>query len=89
MGMNEERIINPADTADDQRLEVTLRPRTMAEYIGQAAMREKLGIYLEAARRRGGAKVDKTPVWSVDSPILVRSMVKAGPEVLIAGPKRL
>jgi len=55
MGISEERIISPADSADDQHLEVSLRPRTMAEYIGQAAMREKLGIFLEAAKRRGEA----------------------------------
>ena len=55
MGISEERIINPADSAEDQHVEVSLRPRTMAEYIGQAAMREKLGIFLEAARRRGEA----------------------------------
>ncbi len=30
----------------------SLRPRTMDEYIGQQAMREKLSIFLEAARRR-------------------------------------
>jgi Holliday junction DNA helicase RuvB len=51
--MNEEsRIISPADTLDDLSVEVSLRPKTMDEYIGQPAMREKLGVFLEAARRR-------------------------------------
>jgi Holliday junction DNA helicase RuvB len=33
-------------------MDSTLRPRTMNEYIGQQAMREKLNIFIEAARRR-------------------------------------
>ena len=40
---------------DDFEAEITLRPKTMDEYIGQPAMREKLGIFLEAARRRSEA----------------------------------
>src|SRR5210317_1057460 len=47
-----DRIVNPVDTPSDQAMDSSLRPRTMAEYIGQQAMREKLGIFLEAARRR-------------------------------------
>jgi len=47
-----DRIVNPIDTPSDKAMEITLRPRTMAEYIGQETMREKLGIFLEAARRR-------------------------------------
>jgi len=51
--MNEEtRVISPEDTIDDLSVEASLRPRTMDEYIGQPAMREKLGIFLEAAKRR-------------------------------------
>ncbi len=53
MASNEERIINPVDTAEDQDIDFSLRPRSMAEYIGQPAMREKLGIFLEAAIKRG------------------------------------
>ena len=33
-------------------MDISLRPKTMDEYIGQEAMREKLSIFLEAARRR-------------------------------------
>jgi Holliday junction DNA helicase RuvB len=51
--MNEEtRIISPEDTIEDLSVELSLRPKTMDEYIGQPAMREKLGIFLEAAKRR-------------------------------------
>jgi holliday junction DNA helicase RuvB len=52
MAIYEERVVNPLHSPDDQVLETSLRPRTMSEYIGQPAMREKLGIFLEAAKRR-------------------------------------
>jgi Holliday junction DNA helicase RuvB len=55
MSEAEERIISPGDSADDFAVEASIRPKTMDEYIGQPAMREKLGIFLEAARRRGEA----------------------------------
>ena len=51
----EERVISPEDSNEDLTVEITLRPKTMDEYIGQPAMREKMGIFLEAARRRGEA----------------------------------
>jgi len=47
-----ERVVDPVDTPSDKALDITLRPRTMDEYIGQQVMREKLSIFLEAARRR-------------------------------------
>ena len=55
--MNEpaDRLVTPLDTPEDRAAETTLRPRTLAEYVGQPAMREKLEIYLEAARRRSEA----------------------------------
>jgi Holliday junction DNA helicase RuvB len=51
----EERVISPEDISEDLVAEVSLRPKTMDEYIGQPAMREKLGIFIEAARRRTDA----------------------------------
>ena len=35
-----ERIVDPVDTPSDKALDITLRPRTMDEYIGQQVMRE-------------------------------------------------
>jgi Holliday junction DNA helicase RuvB len=55
MNEAEERIISPLDVGEDVELEASLRPRTLDEYIGQPAMREKLSIFLEAAKRRGDA----------------------------------
>ena len=49
MSEAEERVISADDRVEDFENEVTLRPKSMDEYIGQPAMREKLGIFLEAA----------------------------------------
>ena len=58
----EERVVSPEDNAEDFVIDASLRPRTMDEFIGQAAMREKLGIFLEAARRRREA-LDHTLIF--------------------------
>ncbi len=52
MSDSSERVITPLDTPADQAQEFSLRPKTLDEYIGQPSMREKLKIFLEAARRR-------------------------------------
>ena len=43
-----------ADAADPIEIaeEVSLRPRRLDEFVGQPALKEHLGIMLEAARRR-------------------------------------
>ena len=62
--MNEaqDRVISPEDSVEDLVVDASLRPKTMDEYIGQPAMREKLGIFLEAAKRRGEA-LDHTLIF--------------------------
>lgn len=47
-----DRLVTPLDTPSDKAIDVSLRPKTMDEFIGQQAMREKMSIFLEAARRR-------------------------------------
>src|SRR6476646_10201064 len=41
--------------AQEDVVERALRPRRLAEYIGQEKIREQLGIFIEAAKRRGEA----------------------------------
>ena len=41
--------------AQEEALERALRPRRLDEYIGQQKIREQLGIFIEAARRRSDA----------------------------------
>jgi Holliday junction DNA helicase RuvB len=38
---------------DDSRFDLTLRPKTLAEYIGQRETKENLKVYVEAAKARG------------------------------------
>ena len=38
---------------DDREAEVTLRPQSLVEYIGQDKVKENLAVYIEAAKRRG------------------------------------
>ena len=53
--MTETRLISAAANREDELLEASIRPQKLAEYLGQQAVREQLGIYIEAARRRGEA----------------------------------
>ena len=52
-----ERLVSPVeqapDTTDD--FDVTVRPKTLDEYIGQEAVKENVKICIEAAKQRGDA----------------------------------
>ncbi len=50
--MTEERLVSAQGLTDDDRVERAIRPQRLAEYVGQPAVREQLGIAIEAARRR-------------------------------------
>ena len=53
-GENErESIAAESLSAEDKALDLTLRPRTLAEFVGQAANKEQLRIFIEAAKNRG------------------------------------
>jgi Holliday junction DNA helicase RuvB len=52
MASSEERIISPEDREEDRISDASLRPKSLDEYIGQPAMREKLEIFLKAAQQR-------------------------------------
>lgn len=47
------REVAPEAVDDDLDAEVSLRPRRLTEFIGQARVREQLELVLEGARRRG------------------------------------
>jgi Holliday junction DNA helicase RuvB len=46
------RVADPVRLDEDQQEEPRLRPLALAEFVGQPALREQLGIFIEAARRR-------------------------------------
>ena len=49
------RTVAPGATAEDAALEASIRPKTLAEYLGQEAVREQMQIYIQAAKQRGEA----------------------------------
>lgn len=51
----ERRIITTEATAEDQRIETSLRPQYLKDYIGQERLKSTLKIYIDAARSRGEA----------------------------------
>jgi Holliday junction DNA helicase RuvB len=50
-----DRLIAPAASPQDEAIERALRPKQLAEYIGQEKIRGQLSIFIEAARKRGEA----------------------------------
>ena len=53
----EERILSPEAADDELKIELSLRPRYLREYIGQTKVKENLKISVEAARKSGDATV--------------------------------
>ena len=52
-GDADERLADPEEVVDDQEIEGSLRPRTLAGFVGQPVLREQLAIFIEAAKNRG------------------------------------
>ncbi len=50
---NENRIVSPDLNEVDSDIEISLRPKTFSEYIGQEKAKENLKIYIDAAKSRG------------------------------------
>ena len=50
---DEERIITPEFTGNDNDIETSLRPHALDEYVGQEKVKDNLKIYIEAAKQRG------------------------------------
>lgn len=48
-----ERLVSPSPVSEESRFEVTLRPRTLDEYVGQHKVVDNLRVFIEAARKRG------------------------------------
>lgn len=51
----ENRIVAPEMEEMDRENELSLRPKTLDEYIGQTKAKENMAVYIEAAKRRGEA----------------------------------
>ena len=53
--MDSERLVTPNTTGPDDSLDRAIRPRRLAEYVGQPAVREQMEIFIHAAKKRGEA----------------------------------
>src|SRR2546422_5474279 len=47
-----ERIVTTQPSDDEKTVEAALRPQTLAEYVGQARMKDALRICMDAAKQR-------------------------------------
>ncbi len=54
MTIEEDRLLAPGpEDASEARLDHSLRPTRLDEYIGQGAVKDQMAVFIEAARRRG------------------------------------
>ena len=49
------RPVEPGSQGDDDTFDISLRPRSFSEFVGQAKVVGKLKVFVEAARKRRGA----------------------------------
>jgi Holliday junction DNA helicase RuvB len=67
--MEEDRLVAPQSNTfageEEVRLDRAIRPSSLADYIGQAAVREQMEIFMGAARARRapGSHLDFWPAW--------------------------
>jgi len=50
--MDQDRVVSPGPFDDDGQFDLTLRPQSLGEFIGQDSLKENLSIAIEAARGR-------------------------------------
>ncbi|MBU0952238.1 MAG: Holliday junction branch migration DNA helicase RuvB [Elusimicrobia bacterium] len=49
---NEENLTNRTTNQAEEKVETTLRPRDLAEFVGQEKLKQNLHVFIEAARKR-------------------------------------
>src|ERR1700728_402023 len=55
MGIEQDRIIGSAGKGDEEVIERAVRPKSLAEYVGQPKVTAQMDIFIQAARMRGEA----------------------------------
>ncbi|MCW2479137.1 Holliday junction branch migration DNA helicase RuvB [Candidatus Symbiopectobacterium sp. NZEC135] len=50
-----DRLISAQEIPEEEIIDRAIRPRMLAEYVGQPVVREQMEIFIEAARKRGDA----------------------------------
>ncbi len=57
-----DRLVTPKGSREDEILDRTVRPRSLADYVGQPQVSEQMEIFIQAARQRGDA-LDHTLIF--------------------------
>ncbi len=60
--MSDDSLVRNADLRDETQFDRAIRPRKLDDYIGQPAVREQMGLFIEAARARREA-LDHTLIF--------------------------
>ncbi len=60
--MNAERMVSAAGRGDDELIDRAIRPRSLADYVGQEQVKSQLAVFIQAARQRGEA-LDHTLIF--------------------------
>jgi len=55
MGIEQDRIIAGPAKREDEVVDRAVRPKTLADYVGQATVKTQMDIFIQAARNRGEA----------------------------------
>ena len=51
-GVEHDRLTSASATSDDPVFDRAIRPKTLADYVGQPGVKQQMGVFIEAARRR-------------------------------------
>ena len=54
-GLEHDRLTTADSVSDDRAFDRAIRPKRLDEYVGQPGVKQQMGIFIEAARRRGEA----------------------------------
>jgi Holliday junction DNA helicase RuvB len=54
-GIEHDRLTSAEPGSEDRAFDRAIRPKTLVEYVGQPGVKRQMGIFIEAARRRGEA----------------------------------
>ncbi len=58
-----DRLISPEASVQEERFDRAIRPLSLADYVGQQAVREQMEIFIGAARKRSETTGSHTGVW--------------------------